>query len=417
MKWSFFPFSVFFHRHARTIETNKGKETHPFIGSATSSGEIVTIDNSMRLSAVWACVNLRSRIIGSMPLHIKDANRKTDIKNPLYNLLHTAPNADMTASEFWTTVALQLDLHGNSYAKISRNKDKQVSSLWLLNPQKVVPVRLKNGSVSYSVYSDKAHSQLKTEYKEDDIVHFRGMSFDGLIGLSPIEYASEYIGSQKAANKAADNSFETSLKAGGFIESGEQILNENQRENLRNRLSEFSKKENAGKFVVLEAGQKVSTYKPFVTAVDADLLESRKFGIEEICRIFGVPPVLIGHTSKSSSWASSLEQTNLQFLTHSIDPTLVRMEQTILRKLVPQSDWNKTVIKFNRGALLRADLAARTAFYTAATLHGWIDRNELREKEDMEVRDEKNANTLTVQSQMIPIDAMGNGIGQKNAHL
>ena len=407
MKWHFFPFSLFFgNSHNREIETEKGTETRAFTETGSQAGEKITVDRSLELSAVWACVNLRSRIIGSMPIHIRNEDRSLAKDNPLYNILHYAPNADMTASEFWAAIVLHLDLHGNAYARISRKNDDSVSSLTLLEPQKVSPIRAKNGVVIYRVYKKISDKKEYKDYNERDILHFRGLSLNGIDGLSPIEYARQYIGTQIASNKAADNSFKTSLKAGGFIESGEQILTKDQRERLRGELSSFSQPENAGKFIVLEAGQKVSAYKPFVNAVDSDMLASRQFGVEEICRIFGVPPVLIGHTGKTN-WASSLEQTNQQFLTYSIDPTLVRIEQTLHRKLLPEKDWTKFVIKFNRNALMRADLASRTAYYTAATTHGWVDINEIREKEDMEVRSEKMANSLLVQAQMRPIDDIG----------
>ena len=173
---------------------------------------------------------------------------------------------------------------------------------------------------------------------------------------------------------------------------------------MRKGLSSFSLPENAGKYMILEAGMKVASASNIrINPVDAQLLESRYFGIEEICRAFGVPPQLIGHTNKASSWASSLEQTNQGFLTYSLNPQLVRYEQTIARKLLLPQDKYKYRPKFSVDGLLRANNTARADFYVKMTQNGLYTRNEVRELEDMPKADDPTADKLMVQMQMVPL--------------
>ena len=204
------------------------------------------------------------------------------------------------------------------------------------------------------------------------------------------------------ANNQAQDWFKNGLKVGGFLETGEKTLTDDQRAKLRKGLAEFSRPENAGKFMTLEAGMKVSSASAIrINPVDAQLLESRYFGIEEICRAFGVPPQLIGHTNKASSWASSLEQTNQGFLTYSLNPQLVRYEQTIARKLLLPQDKYKYRPKFSVDGLLRSDVAKRSEYYVRMTQNGLMTRNEARDLEDWAPL--PGGDELMVQMQMVPL--------------
>ncbi|MEE6404731.1 phage portal protein, partial [Acinetobacter baumannii] len=225
--------------------------------------------------------------------------------------------------------------------------------------------------------------------------------------LSAIQFFAQTIGMQFDANNQAQDWFKNGLKVGGFLETGEQTLTKEQRERLRNHLSEFSKPENAGKYMVLEAGMKLSGSNSIrINPVDAQLLESRYFGIEEICRAFGVPPQLIGHTNKASSWASSLEQTNRGFLTYSLNPQLVRYEQTITKRLFLPSEKYKYRPKFAVEGLLRADSATRSGFYTNMIQNGVMTRNEVRDLEDLAPL--PGGDELMVQMQMVGLKDQGN---------
>ncbi|WP_278364591.1 phage portal protein, partial [Acinetobacter schindleri] len=241
-------------------------------------------------------------------------------------------------------------------------------------------------------------------YTDDEILHFKGFTLDGYVGLSAIQFFAQTIGMQFDANNQAQDWFKNGLKVGGFLETGERTLTDEQRLKMRKGLASFSLPENAGKYMILEAGMKVASASNIrINPVDAQLLESRYFGIEEICRAFGVPPQLIGHTNKASSWASSLEQTNQGFLTYSLNPQLVRYEQTIARKLLLPQDKYKYRPKFAVDGLLRANNAARADFYVKMTQNGLYTRNEVRELEDMPRADDPTADKLMVQMQMVPL--------------
>ncbi|MEG2267159.1 MAG: phage portal protein, partial [Acinetobacter sp.] len=310
-----------------------------------------------------------------------------------YRILHDVPNADMCASEFWQVQSACLDLWGNAYNLISRYSNGEVIALEPLFPNLMTPKRTREGLIQYH-YTENGKT---TIYSDDEILHFKGQFF------------AQTIGMQFDANGQAQDWFKNGLKVGGFLETGEKTLTDDQRKKLRSGLAEFSKIENAGKFMTLEAGMKVSSASNIrINPIDAQLLESRYFGIEEICRAYGVPPQLIGHTSKASSWASSLEQTNQGFLTYSLNPQLVRYEQTIARKLLLPQDKYKYRPKFSVDGLLRADVAKRSEYYVKMTQNGIMTRNEVRDLEDWAASDDPAANQLTVQMQMVPIGNQGN---------
>lgn len=381
---------------------DKGSTTSPFISQATDSGESVDVEKSLRLAAVWACVRLRSQTIASLPLHLKDSERKIASKHPLYKIIHDAPNADMCASEFWEAQIANLDLWGNAYSIINRINGKVVS-LEILDPQYMEVKRSETGQIIYKYTKNNADGG---EYGEDEILHFRGFSLDGLVGLSPISYQAQALGLQIDANKATAKAFKNNLKAGGFLKTGERILNDDQRKQLKTSLAEFGSPENAGKWMVLEAGMEPANMPSgWMNPQDAQLLESRNFGVEEICRAFGVPPQLIYCLDKSSSWAASAEQINQNFLTYSLNPMLKRIEQTITRKLLTPADREEYYPIFSVEGLLRADSAGRASFYTAMLQNGVMTRNEIRALENLPPVE--GADQLTVQLNLTPIENLG----------
>lgn len=382
---------------------DKGQQSDPFIGTTSASGNAINAETALKLSAVWACVRLRSQVIGSLPLHLYGKDKKTANDHPLYRLLHDSPNADMTASEFWESMAASLDLWGNAYALIVRHKKTgRIIALDVLNPERMSVSRGKDGLITY-IYQENGKY---TRYTADEILHIKGFSLDGLVGLSPISYQSSVIGLQTDANNATAHEFRNSLKAGGFLKVGENTLTDEQRERLRKHLTEFGKPENAGKYMVLEAGMDVAGgHSLRMNPQDAQLLESRYFGIEEICRIFGVPPQLIYHTDKASSWASSLENMNLGFLMYSLRPILVKIEQAIVKKLLTPAERGQYKPRWSVEGLLRADSNGRSAFYTSALQNGWLTRNEVRELEDLPPLD--GGDTLTVQTNLTHLQDLG----------
>ncbi|MDC4778628.1 phage portal protein [Acinetobacter baumannii] len=394
--------SRFWSRLTGNTQLKKGDSSYPFDSYLSPGGSVVTPETALKLSAVWACVKLRAETISTLPLQLYDNNKRLATDHYLYRILHDSPNADMCASEFWQVQVACVDLWGNAYNLITKDSSGKVIALEPLFPSGMVVKRNDYGAIDFH-YTENGKT---TVYSEDQILHFKGFTLDGLVGLSAIQFFAQTIGMQFDANNQAQDWFKNGLKVGGFLETGEQTLTKEQRERLRNHLSEFSKPENAGKYMVLEAGMKLSGSNSIrINPVDAQLLESRYFGIEEICRAFGVPPQLIGHTNKASSWASSLEQTNRGFLTYSLNPQLVRYEQTITKRLFLPSEKYKYRPKFAVEGLLRADSATRSGFYTNMIQNGVMTRNEVRDLEDLAPL--PGGDELMVQMQMVGLKDQG----------
>ena len=391
----------FWARITGKARLDKGGKTYPYAGTGSASGATVTPESALTLSAVLACVRLRAETIASLPLHLRDDTKSIAKDHPLYDILHFSPNYNMSAFEFWVSQVASMDLWGNGYSQIMRNSSGRVIALEPLDPSRMIVRRDDFGALSYCYENGE-----KTEnFTEDQILHLRGFSLDGIVGLSVIQYAADTIGFQMDANRTAQTEFKNGLKASGFLQSGERTLTTKQRTDLEASLARFSLPENSGKMMVLEAGMNVAANPYRIKPSDAQLLESRCFGIEEICRMFGVPPQLIGHTDKSSSWASSLENTNLGFLTYGIAPTLRKIEQTISRKLLLASERKEFRPKFSVNGLLRADSQSRGTFYSQMLQNGVMSRNEVRELEDLQRVE--GADELTAQLNLTTVDKIG----------
>ncbi|HAV1637335.1 TPA: phage portal protein [Enterobacter hormaechei subsp. xiangfangensis] len=343
----------------------------------SSSGKVVTADKAIQLSAVWACVRLLSESISTLPLKIyvrqPDGSRKAATDHPAYSILCRRPNSEMTPSRFMLMVVASICLRGNAFIEKKFIANRLVSLVPLL-PQNMVVKRLTTGALEYK-YTENGNERV---IPVKNIMHIRGFGLDGVCGMMPMKTGRDVIGSAMAVEESAAKIFEQGLQSSGFL-SAENALTEEQRERLRSYMAAFTGSKNAGKIMVLEGGLKYQgvTMNP----EDAQMLESRAFSIEEICRWFRVPPFMVGHTTKQSSWASSLEGMNLQFLTHTLRPLLVNIEQEIGRCLLDSDD--EVFAEFSVEGLLRADSAGRAAYYTSALQNGWMSRNDVRRLENM----------------------------------
>ncbi|MGO3448919.1 MAG: phage portal protein [Kluyvera intermedia] len=343
----------------------------------SSSGKVVTADKAIQLSAVWACVRLLSESISTLPLKIyirqPDGSRKAATDHPAYSILCRKPNSEMTPSRFMLMVVASICLRGNAFIEKKFIANRLVSLVPLL-PQNMVVKRLTTGALEYK-YTENGNERV---ISVKNIMHIRGFGLDGVCGMMPMKTGRDVIGSAMAVEESAAKIFEQGLQSSGFL-TAEQALNDEQRERLREYMAKFTGSKNAGKIMVLEGGLKYQgvTMNP----EDAQMLESRAFSIEEICRWFRVPPFMVGHTTKQSSWASSLEGMNLQFLTHTLRPLLVNIEQEIGRCLLDSDD--EVFAEFSVEGLLRADSAGRAAYYTSALQNGWMSRNDVRRLENM----------------------------------
>lgn len=373
-----------------------------FQGGTTSSGEAVTANTALQLDAVYSCVKLVAQTIATLPLFLyrrDDTGRGILARDhPLFALLHDRPNSDMTAVSFWECMVSGLLLWGNAYAVIERRADGTAIAMTPLLPDRLTVRREPSGSLIYRYQSVTGPE----EYTEDNIFHVKGFSLDGMVGLSPIAVARETLGIAIAAEKSSASFYRNSMRP-SVVWTAPGYLHENQRTRAKQIIEEFSGSINVGRTPLIEGGWKLDVLS--INPQDAQLLAVRGYSVEQICRIFGVPPVMIGHTQAATAWGSGLEQMGQWFLTYNLRPYLRGIEQEIHRSLLTVMQRQQLYAEFNADALLRTDAAARANMMQTYANNGLRTRNELRELDNMAPM--PGGDTLTVHSALIPIDDLG----------
>jgi len=388
----------------KTIRFTDGGFWSAFYGTDSAAGKIVSQQSTLQLSTAWACVRLIAETIATLPISLyerKNGESVVATMHPLHFVISQQPNADQTPVEFWECVLASLLLQGNSFNEPTWSRG-DITSLEFLSPQAMSPPRrLSSGVIEYRYTDCDGKPRVLTE---ESMMHTRGFGTDPLCGLSPLAMGRNIFGAAMAADEAASKMFANGMKLGGVL-STDTILTPEQRKDLKGDMAaQFTGAVNAGKTMVLEAGMKYQQVS--MSPEDAQMLQTRQFNVEEICRWFRVPPWMVGHTEKSTSWGSGIEQQMIAFLSFTLLPWMKRIEQSINRRLLRPDERRFFYAKFNPEGLLRADSAARAAFYSAMTQNGIYTRDDCREKEDMP-RLGGNAAVLTVQSNMLPIDLLG----------
>ena len=370
--------------------------------SIGGAGEIITERNVLALSAVWACVNLISGTISSLPLMVyrksADGSREVASDHPLYAVLHDSPNYDQTAVDFWDFMAASVELWGNGYARVNRSNGN-VRVLTPILPALMSVQKKSNGDLIYKWTEDgKAN-----EATDREILHIRGFGGNPLGGASTLYFGRRVFGLSQAADRTAGSMFENGLRPSGVLKF-EKWLTEEQRELAEQRLASKIGSGNAGKPVVLEGGTEWEQLT--ISPEDAQMLETRSFSIEEICRFFGVPPHMVGHTSKSTSWGSGIEAQTLGFQKFTLRRRLKRIEQALMKQLLTPADKAAgVIIEFNQEGLLRGDTAGRARFYQQMTAIGAMTINEVRELENLPPVE--GGNVPRMQMQNVPITEAG----------
>ncbi len=367
----------------------------------SASGKNVTVDKALQLSTVWACVRLLSESVSTLPLklyrRLPDGSREQAKDHTLFRLLCRTPNAEMTPQRFMLMVVASICLRGNAFVEKKMIGTRVVALVPLL-PQYMRVKREDSGRLKYT-YTENGVERV---IPEKNLMHIRGFGLDGVCGMLPVTMGREIFGSAMSAEEAAAKVFAQGMQASGIL-SGDTTLTPKQREDLRASLTAFMGSQNAGKIMVAEAGLKYQgiTMNPEA----AQMLESRSFNVEEMCRWFRVPPFMVGHMDKQSSWASSVEAQNLHFLTNSLRPLLVNIEQEITRCLIGEADADEFFAEFAVEGLLRADSTARAAWYNTALQNGWMSRNEVRRLENLPPIE--GGDVFTVQSALVPLEQLG----------
>lgn len=356
-----------------------------FLGSSTS-GKFVTERSAMQMTAVYSCVRILAEAVAGLPLHLyqytANGGKEKAINNPLYFLLHDEPNPEMTSFVFRETLMTHLLLWGNAYAQIIRNARGEVVALYPLMPNRISVDRDEQGQLyyTYAINSDDAPTAKGSNVKlhSSEVLHIPGLGFDGLVGYSPIAMAKNAIGMAIACEEYGAKFFANGATPGGILEHPGTIKDPQRvRESWT---STFGGSSNSNKVAVLEEGMK---YTPIsISPEQAQFLETRKFQINEIARIFRVPPHMVGDLEKSSF--SNIEQQSLEFVKYTLDPWVSRWEQAMVRSLLTPSDKKKYFIKFNVDGLLRGDYQSRMSGYATARQNGWMSANDIRELENLD---------------------------------
>jgi HK97 family phage portal protein len=368
-------------------------------GSRSDAGEIVTDSSMLGLSAVWACTNLVAGTIATLPVMVyraKTDRRDVATDHPLYRLLHDSPNYDQTAVDFWEFMAASLELWGNAYAAVERDGAGRISALSPVHPSIITVKRLTSGAIEYQWTEDgKSYTRL-----DSAMLHVRGFGGNPLGGMSTLHFGRNAFGLARAVDRAAGATFANGMRPSGALTFETFLSNENRDIAERKLTEKFVGAINAGRPMILEGGTK---WQPLtLNPEDAQMLESRKFSVEEICRFFGVPPHMIGHTEKSTSWGTGLEQQTLAFQKFTLRRRLKRIEQAVNKQLLtPQERARGLFVEFNLEGLLRGDSASRSAFYQSGLTNGWMTINEVRALENLEPVD--GGNVPRMQMQNVPI--------------
>jgi HK97 family phage portal protein len=369
-------------------------------GSGSHAGKSVTVDTALSISTVWACVRLISQTWGTLPVEVKEWDgqvMRPTRNHPLFNLLHDAPNADMSAVEFWSAMGVSLLTWGSAYAEITRVFDR-VIAVTPLRPESMSFRRGDRGEIVYR-YSDGNGAR---DINENDVLHIKYVTPDGLSGISPISQGRHSLGLAMAADETAGRLFANGLRVGGYV-SAPQVLTPTQRGQAEELLSRFRGSSNAGLTPILEAGWKFENFS--LPPAEAELLSTRAFEVNEVCRWYGVAPWLVGHTEKSTSWGTGLEQALLAFYTLTLRPILKNAEGAIKRKLIPPGERSRVEVDFNVEGLLRADSQGRALFLKTMVDAGIMTRNEARAKEGLAPL--PGGYDLTVQSNQLPLSRLG----------
>ena len=345
------------------------------------ASEVLDSMTALKIGAVFRCVDLISKTMASLPLHMfesVDGHKKDKaVVHPLYNLVYCLPNEYTTAYDFWQMFVANLLLTRGAFAKIVRNNRGRIASIWNIPTANVSGVyENKDGRRYIDVTTtDGSERLLAGEYLY--VPNFR--FGNDLTANDPVALASKILGMTTDLNNLSGSTFRTGVNPGGFLEAPGGLSDKAYARLHDDFQRKYAGVQNAGKFIILEEGVKAQM-------VDRDLektqaLQARKFAVTEICRVFGVPPHLCMDLEHATF--TNIEQQSLEFVRDCINPYSVRIEQAMYRDLLTPRERERYFFKFNTNGLLRGDTAARTAYYNSARQNGWMSADEIRALEDM----------------------------------
>ena len=402
-------FSGLFKSRDKPQNRTVGSSYTFFMGGSTS-GKPVNERSAMQMTAVYSCVRILAEAVAGLPLHLykytDTGGKEKAVDHPLYLLLHDEPNPEMSSFVFRETLMTHLLLWGNAYAQIIRNGKGEVVALYPLMPNKMTVDRDSNGQLYYTY--QRANEEAPTmegtsvKLKPSDVLHIPGLGFDGLVGYSPIAMAKNAIGMAIACEEFGAKFFANGAAPSGVLEHPGTIKDPSRVRDAWQ--SQFGGASNSGKVAVLEEGMK---YTPIsISPEQAQFLETRKFQINEIARIFRVPPHMVGDLEKSSF--SNIEQQSLEFVKYTLDPWVIRWEQSLQRALLGFGEKDKYFFKFNLEGLLRGDYQSRMNGYAIGRQNGWMSANDIRELENLDrIPAEEGGDLYLINGNMLPMRDAG----------
>ena len=356
-----------------------------FVFGRANSGEQVDEKSAMQIATVYACVRLLAESVAQLPLHLYrvtgDDGQEKAKNHPLYRILYREPNPEMTSFSFWEAVMTHLLLWGNAYAQVVRDGKNSILGLYPLLPENVEIDRTDKGELYYiyHAYTDEVPGETNKDiiFRRDEILHIPGLGFNGLVGFSPIAMMKNALGTTIAVEKYGSSFFKNNGQPLGVLEHP-GVLKDPQK--IRdNWMDTYGGPNNAHKIALLEEGM---TYKPIsLPPEDSQFLSTREFGVEEICRIFRVPPHMVQDLKRATF--SNIEHQAIDYVVHTLDPWLVRIEKAIVKDLLVEEEKDDYFPKFNVDGLLRGDYKSRMDGYSVGISTGIISPNEARQKENM----------------------------------
>jgi len=394
------PFARFFH--ARDKPTDAVSSAPTFYFGTSASGKAVNPSSAIQVSAVYACVRVIAETIASLPFHVyestEDGSRKAT-EHPLYRLIHDEPNKEMTSFILRETLMSHLLLYGNAYCQIVRTGRDKIDSLYPLIPDKMEVDRDAGGLLMYT-YTTSDGKRWRLDPR--DVLHIPGLGFDGIMGYSPIALEKSAIGLGIAAEEYGSKFFSNGARPSGILTHPNNVKDPAALRASWN--AAYGSSSNASRVAVLEEGM---TFVPLsLPNNEAQFLETRKFQVSEICRIFRVPPHMIGDLDRATF--SNIEHQSIDFAVHTIRPWLVRIEQAINRALFSDKEKGRFYVQFNLDGLMRGDYKSRMEGYAIARQNGWMSANDIRELENMNpMTDDEGGNAYLVNGNMIPVNLAG----------
>ena len=404
--------SLFGFGQARDKPVDKAADAgYSFLFGRTTSGKPVNERTAMQTTAVYACVRILAEAVASLPLHVyeyqDDGGKKLVHDHPLYYLLHDEPNPEMTSFVFRETLMSHLLIWGNAYAQVIRDGAGRVLGLYPLLPDKMEVQRDDRGNIYYVYSRNSDENPMFKEYgniklKAEDVLHIPGLGFDGLIGYSPIAMAKNAVGMTLACEEYGASFFANGANPGGVLEHPGVVKDPSKVRESWN--SVYRGVNNAHKIAVLEEGMKYQQIG--IPPEEAQFLETRKFQINEIARLYRIPPHMVGDLDKSSF--SNIEQQSLEFVKYTLDPWVIRWEQSLQRSLLLPGEKGKYFIKLNVDGLLRGDYQSRMNGYAVGRQNGWFSANDIREMENMNpIPDEEGGNLYLINGAMTKLADAG----------